>query len=154
MSVKNPRRILFICTGNTCRSVMAEFLLNKLAADAKLDMKALSCGVAAERYFEIPSGVQKALAREGVGPVSRVAQLVSRELLDWADLALTMTRAHRDAVLEQYPEYTSKVSVLRPYAGLEPADIGDPIGQPDSVYITCCGRILEALKALLKNENA
>lgn len=147
---QEPRKFLFICTGNTCRSVMAEFMLNKISRERGLDLEARSCGVAADRGFQIPEGVRRALAPQGIERVEHVAQLVTRELLGWSDLALTMTRAHRDIVVDQYPEFGRKIHVLREYAGLPVPDVEDPIGRPDSVYASCRDAIREALDALLK----
>lgn len=147
---QEPRKVLFICTGNTCRSVMAEFMLNKISDERGLGLEARSCGIAADRGFQIPEGVRRALAPEGIERIEHVAQLVTRELLGWSDLALAMTRAHRETVLDQYPEFGRKVHVLRDYAGLSGPDIEDPIGRPDPVYFACRDNIREALEALLK----
>ncbi len=145
-------KVLFICTGNTCRSVMAEFMVKKLAQEKGLDWEAGSCGLAAERYFQIPPGVRKALKAVGVEAVSHVPQLATRELLAWADLALAMTQGHREALAGEFPEFERKLHVLRAYAGLPDPDIEDPIGQPDPVYAACRDRIREALEALIARE--
>ena len=143
------KKVLFICTGNTCRSVMAEFLLNRLSQDRGLGWEARSCGVAAERYFQVPQGVRSSLKAEGIVDVEHTAQLVSRELLSWADLALAMTPEHRAEVLDRFPEFRAKVHVLKPYAGLPgPEGVADPIGQSDKVYAACCGEIRRALEAV------
>ncbi|HAM35351.1 MAG TPA: threonylcarbamoyl-AMP synthase [Elusimicrobia bacterium] len=146
----SPQRVLFVCTGNTCRSVMAEFLFNSLARGRGLDCRARSGGVAAERYFQVPTGVHAALRDEGVSITNHVPQLISRELLSWADLVLTMERHHHDAILNLYPEFRGKVQVLKNFArrpGLE--DIPDPIGKPDAVYAACCREIKESLEVIL-----
>lgn len=147
----SPRKVLFICTGNTCRSVMAEFLLHKLSRDKGLGWEARSCGVAAERYFQVPQGVRSALKAEGIEGVEHTAQLVTRELLSWSDLALAMTPEHRAEVLDRFPEFRAKVHVLKPYAGIEgPEGVADPIGQPDKIYAACCGEIRKALDAVIE----
>ena len=144
------QHVLFICTGNVCRSFMAEVLLNDLAAKRKLPLIAKSCGVAAERYFEVPPGVWKALEPRGLAPRLHTAQLVSRDLLDWADIALGMTHAHCDFVLDAYPEFSAKVRPFAAYCRLPELDIDDPIGRPDAVFQSCCGRIAGGLEGLLK----
>jgi len=143
-----PRRLLFVCTGNICRSLMAERLALKLAADRGLSVEARSCGIAAESYFTPPPEVAAALRPSGCDPSSHRPQLVGRELLRWCDVALVMTRRQREAVLDQYPEFTGKVRLLRAYAGLDDSDVADPIGRPQAVYDACRDRLIEALEAL------
>ena len=143
-------KVLFVCTGNTCRSVMAEFLLNRMAPGRGMTLTARSCGVAAERYFQVPAGVRAALQAEGITKVDHVPQLVSRELLAWADLVLTMEHMHQEMVLDQYPESRAKVHILKTYAGLPGSqDVADPIGKPDQIYAACCSEIKESLEVIL-----
>ena len=145
-------KILFVCTGNTCRSVMAERLLRKMAADRGLaGWEARSAGIAAERYFAVPSGVVKALAERGATPEGHVPQLAGREVLAWADLVVAMTQGHREALLEQYPEFTSRTRLFSELAGRGEADVADPIGQPDEVYRRCRDEIETGLDAYLRN---
>ncbi|MBI3297056.1 MAG: low molecular weight protein arginine phosphatase [Elusimicrobia bacterium] len=144
-------KVLFVCTGNTCRSLMAERLLLKMAADRKLaGWDARSAGVAAERYFAVPDGVKKALADRGTSTEGHVPQLTGRELLAWADLVVAMTSGHREALLDQYPEFTSKTKLFSELAGRGEADVADPIGQPDAVYRRCRDEIETGLDAFLR----
>ena len=71
-----------------------------------------------------------------------------------ADATYAMTRAHRQAVVDRYPEFGSKVFVLRLEAGLAEADVADPIGRPEAVYRSCFNKIREALEVILSHENA
>lgn len=146
-----PRRWLFVCTGNSCRSVMAEFLLNKISRDRGLGLTARSAGVAAARpSFPIPAGVRAALAAEGISSVEHVPTPVSRELMDWADMVLVMERRQLLTILGLFPDSADKIHTLNGLAGLAGReDIADPIGQPDTVYADCCRTILTALKTLL-----
>ncbi len=147
----HPSRFLFVCTGNVCRSFMAELLLKEMAASRGLKLEVRSCGVAAERYFQVPPEIWRALEPLGISPCPHVPQLVSRELLGWADVALAMTRAHCEYVCDLYPEFTAKIEPLRRFAGFpDDEDVEDPIGRPDAVYAACRDRIKEALEALLK----
>ena len=145
-----PPKALFICTGNTCRSVMAEFLCNKLARDRGLTLSARSAGLAAERSAPIPSGTRAALSAAGIAEARHEPQPVTRELLDWADVVLVMERRHRDELIGRYPELQAKVHTLRGYAAHPgPEDISDPLGRPDPVYAACCREIQESLEAIL-----
>ena len=148
-------KILFVCTGNSCRSVMAEFLLNKMAADLGLkDWEARSCGVAAERYFPIPGGVHKALAARGITEVSHTPQLVTREALRWADAVLCMTRGHKEILLDEYPEFTDKIRAFGEFVGWGPRDIEDPIGQPEPVYRACSDILEKGIRSVIETHAA
>ncbi len=129
---------------------MAERLLAKWAADRGLGWESRSCGVAAERFFVVPAEVYQALAASGITRFEHIPQLVSREILEWSDLALALTDEHLEAVLDRYPEFTQKVQVLGRYAGLAEPNIEDPIGQKQEVYDACLQRIRTALEALMR----
>jgi tRNA threonylcarbamoyl adenosine modification protein (Sua5/YciO/YrdC/YwlC family) len=139
-----PRRFLFVCTGNSCRSVMAEFLLNKMSQARGLDLQGRSAGVAADPAFPIPAGVRAALTAEGIAAVEHVPTPISRELMDWADLVLAMERRHCQLLRVLFPDAAHKIATL---GGAD--DVADPIGQSDAVYADCCRTILTALETIL-----
>jgi len=130
---------------------MAEFLYNKAAASRRLaGLEARSCGLAAERYFPIPSGVKKALGARGVAEVAHTAQLVTRDLQRWADAVFPMTRGHRDALWDAFPEFRDKTRLFLEAAGESDGDVDDPIGQPDAVYERCCALIEKGVEGILR----
>lgn len=144
-----PRRVLFVCTGNVCRSAMAEHLLRHLARERGLGLEVGSCGVAAEPWYEVPAIVPRLLAQKGVPPFEHKARLATRERLRWADLVLTMTAAHRDDLAERFPEFSAKLHLLRELARFGEQDVADPMGRPDAVFAACLASIAESLEALL-----
>jgi protein-tyrosine phosphatase len=147
-----PRRILFVCTGNICRSAMAEHLLRRLAAERGLDLQTASAGIAAEPYYQVPDAVKRLLAAEGVPSFQHKARLATREVLGWADRILVMTDAHHDFIVERYPEFASRTRLLREAAGFGEQDVEDPMGRPDEVFARCLAVIRESLHALLRTE--
>ena len=144
-----PRRILFVCTGNICRSAMAEHLLRHLAATRGLDLETASAGIAAEPYYQVPDAAKRLLTAEGVPPFEHKARLATREVLRWADLILVMSAEHYDHIVELYPEFSSRTRLFREAAGFGEQDVEDPMSRPDEVFARCLGVIKESLEALL-----
>lgn len=143
-------KLLFVCTGNICRSAMAEHLMRHLAARSGAGVEVASCGLAAETWLEVPPAARRLLEQAGVPPFSHRPRLVTRDQLRWADAVLVMTRAHEREIVDRYPEFASKVRLLTERAGLKPADVPDPIGRPDEEFASCLAQIRTALEALLR----
>jgi len=110
------KTILFVCTGNTCRSPMAEGLLRKMAKEAGLSLEVKSAGVAAMEGSSISTHSQRVLADKGIeGWMS--SRAVREPLIAEADLILTMTIRHKNQVLSRFPAARGKVYTLLEYAG-------------------------------------
>lgn len=144
------RRLLFVCTGNTCRSPMARFLAERLAREAGLPWSAASAGVSAAPGAPLSEGAARALAARGLAGLSHSARPLDEKALAEADAVYALTRAHRDAVAARFPRHADKVSVLREAAGLPDPDVPDPLGRPDAAYEACAAAIEEALKILIR----
>lgn len=140
-------RLLFVCTGNVCRSLLAERLAAAAAERRGLSVETRSAGVAAERWFAVPPEIWRALEESGASRRPHVPQLVSRALLEWADEVLVMTARHRAALRDAFPEHARKVFLLRERAGLS-GDVADPIGKPWAEYDACRRSIAEAVERL------
>ncbi|HEX2073731.1 MAG TPA: hypothetical protein VHF92_08100 [Geodermatophilus sp.] len=167
-------RLLVVCTGNICRSAAADRLLHAWAAGS-LDVR--SAGVRARDGWPVHPHTAAALARLGVGTDGFASRRLSAADAEWADLILTMTTDHRDAVLAVYPRGLRKVFTLREAAALstvlpedvEPArlvtalaearslhrglvgayDVVDPIDGPPDLHAEVVGQISAALGTLL-----
>lgn len=145
---------LFVCTGNTCRSPMAEGLFRKMLSDklqcdvtelADRGYQVASAGVAAGPGSPAATEAVRLLLSEGVDLTDHLSQQLSEELLDQADLILTMTRGHRDVILMSRPDVEQKVKLLSP----EGRDVSDPIGGGLSEYESCKTEIVTYLQKLI-----
>ncbi|MFC4619868.1 low molecular weight protein arginine phosphatase [Camelliibacillus cellulosilyticus] len=105
------KNVLFVCTGNTCRSPMAEAILKSKASDRYL---VKSAGVFAVPGQTAHPHAQKVLKDRGI-KVHHRSQNVTSELVSWADVILTMTQGHKKALLQKYPEAIMKTMTLKEY---------------------------------------
>ena len=141
-------KFLFVCTGNTCRSVLAHYLLREEARRRGLPWEVRSCGTHADPFFPIPEPVRTILSEKGVD-LHHQPRVISPELAKWADVILAMTAQHLAAVRDAFPESASKAHLLRSYAGLDDLDVEDPIGQSEDRYRRAARSIEQALKKVM-----
>lgn len=146
------KTILFVCTGNTCRSVLAEYMLrHKLKETNIAGLKVKSCGVAASPLFRVPEFVTEILGKEGVNCANHKSTPADKDLIEDSDLILAMEPHHKQIIVALYPGAAGKTFTLKPYAGL-PGDPGipDPIGQSKLAYEACANEIKKCLELLIK----
>jgi len=110
------KRILFVCTGNTCRSPLAEGLMRKLAREAGLDVEVRSAGVHAMDGSAI-SQHSATILRERGAEGTHASSALKNEHIGWADLILTMTSGHKSSVLQRFPQAVEKTYALKEFAG-------------------------------------
>ena len=124
---------LFICTGNTCRSPMAEQIFNDKSKD--LSAHALSAGLYAKAGSPINPQAAVALTNLGYSPKEHSSNLVSIEVAKEADVILVFTQAQKTAMAERYPGVVGKLFTISEYAnGEQGQDVLDPYGKSDEVY--------------------
>lgn len=144
------KRVLFVCTGNVCRSPMAEGLLRHMMRD-RGPVEVASAGLGAMHGQTPSSHAVEVLRREGVDISRQRSQPVSAELIRRSDLIFAMTRDHRDMLLLLYPEAAAKIHLLRQKeaaTGGRP-DVTDPIGGSITTYETCKNDIKAALAGVV-----
>ncbi|MFM7376022.1 MAG: serine hydroxymethyltransferase, partial [Chthoniobacterales bacterium] len=140
------KKVLFICTGNVCRSPMAEGLLRSMA-EGRADLEVTSAGLGAGRGQPPSLHAIDALRAEGIDISDIRSQPVSAELLEDSDFIFTMTRDHLDMLLLLYPEMAPKARLLRFEEAAKGgrADVTDPIGGTRDTYEACKEDIKRAL---------
>lgn len=108
------QRILFVCTGNTCRSPMAEALLRKMAKERGIMLEVRSAGVAAIDGQSISRHAEDLLRDYDIHEPLRSSAL-SAEMISWADLVLTLTQGHKQHVLRNHSHAADKIYTLKEY---------------------------------------
>ena len=142
--------ILFVCTGNTCRSPMAAYMFDRIATEMGIDVRVESAGVFATEGEGSSSEAIIVMKKYGVDMLSHHSQPINTELLEKSDLILTMTEGHK-MLLSEYAG--DKTYTLSEYEG-EEGDIPDPFGGDVEEYEECAERLNVLLKKLaekLKN---
>jgi len=136
-----PLRLLFVCSGNTCRSPMAEVLAGSLAPTSGLGtLEIRSAGTSALPGSPASAGARRVVGKEGLSLEGHSASLLSRELVEWAHVILAMAPSHVHAV--QALGGAEKVALLGAFAAGREGEEGtgglavpDPFGGDDAVYV-------------------
>jgi protein-tyrosine-phosphatase/tRNA A37 threonylcarbamoyladenosine synthetase subunit TsaC/SUA5/YrdC len=144
--------VLFVCTGNTCRSPMAEALFRVMAAERlgcgpddieRHGVVIASAGLAAWGGGPASGNAVEAMREMGADLGRHESQPLTESLVSQADVILTMTASHRAAILAQFPEAGGRVAMLSP----DRRDVLDPVGGSLDTYRSCAGQIRGHLAA-------
>lgn len=148
--------LVFVCTGNTCRSPMAEALMRQRVAEhlqcspdqlEDRGVMIVSAGISAGSGGAASPESAQVVQERGLDLSKHESQPLSERVVRFADLVLTMTRGHRDAIVRQWPDTAARVKLLC----RDNADVGDPIGGPIELYRRCADQINEQLGAWMED---
>lgn len=150
----DPGHILIVCTGNICRSPMAEGLLKHALAGQSGILRSLpviSAGVASRSGEPVSENSVTALKKVGIDISGQRSRALTQEMLDQAATVFGMTESHRSVIQLRAQPVPSHLYLFREFLP-EPAskEIGDPYGGPLKVYEACRDEMVEAIPSLVE----
>jgi protein-tyrosine phosphatase len=143
------KMILFVCTGNTCRSPMAEALfLHRIGDD--LDCTASSAGIYATTGSPASDHAVSVLRELDIDLTNHQSKPLTAELVGEADMIVAMTEAHQYYILDLFPEVGNRVFLINSFGTSKvPADVSDPFGGSLNTYKRTRDEIDRALSDLI-----
>ena len=151
------KNILFVCTGNSCRSVMAEGFFKHLTASRAEQFLVGSAGISAMDGYPASQETVQVMNEHGIDVSAHQGRRLTGAMVRMADRIFVMETLHKAAILNTWPEAGEKVHLLTEYAKdqklrLQGIDIPDPIRMPDDFYKnvsrvieSCVKRVVEEL---------
>lgn len=138
-------KIVFVCTGNTCRSAMADGLAKKIVKEKQLNIEIYSAGIYAMKGEHASYNSVAIMKEYDVDIVTHTATPIEDINIKEMDLILCATRKHKMQIVSKYPELAEKTYTMKEYAGYDKdgadVDIQDPWGYELNTYRICAAEI-------------
>ena len=147
--------VLFVCTGNTCRSPMAAQIFNEKAKALGLPAQAFSAGLEAVTGSAMNPKAADALTGLGYGPGEHSSRLLSSEEAEKADVVLTFTQNQKNDLGDRFPDSREKFFTISEYANLsvpgKSEDVPDPYGKTEEIYKETAETIDSLVKVIVSS---
>lgn len=142
MMQRDKKYIAFVCTGNTCRSPMAEAIFNKLAEEKELDVRAESFGIATDSGLSISQNSKDVCDEIGIDLSNAKSTAINDADLNKFEKFYCMSQSHILILKEYYNIPAEKLSVM---------GVADPYGGDIAVYRNCREQIYNSIKEIIRN---
>jgi glycine hydroxymethyltransferase len=146
------KTVLFVCTGNVCRSPMAEGIFRQ-AVQSRGDYRVFSAGLGAMEGQPPSHYAVQAVRELGIDIAGQRSRMLTPELVQQADYIFGMTHSHIDTVMLLYPHAAEKTFLLREFddtLDFFEKDISDPIGGSYDVYLDCRDQIEQGIASIIR----
>lgn len=147
-------KVMFICTGNICRSAMAHGILKKIAQEKNLNIEVYSCGIYAEDGDYATYNAIEAAKYYDVDISNHRATNIRNSPIKEMDIILCATNEHKNVVMLMYPNLVNKVYTIKEYAQMDEneknLDIKDPWGYDMETYRRCINEISFCIEKIVK----
>lgn len=141
MMQKDKKYIAFVCTGNTCRSPMAEAIFNSLAEKSGVDVLSGSFGIATVTGTPVSKNSVSVCREIGIDLSEKTAVSVNDVLLDKYEKFYCMSQSHAKMLVDFFDVPAEKIVVL---------NVSDPYGGDENIYRICRDEIYNSVKEIIK----
>ncbi len=149
--MKDIKRILLVCTGNSCRSIMAEAYLKSRFAEENIDIEVKSAGTWGRDGEPASREALKAIKEEGIDPKGYESNALTKELIDWADAILVMEHMHKEWIVRMVSAAEEKVYFLKEFGeDDDELSIPDPVGRTIAFYRASFGIIKNSIEEFME----